>query len=295
MKDVWDRVPVIVKAVLMGAAVALAGSIPWAVLVTGNMRYLPAIPWAVPVMAIYLWIFWKYVRGAGWPRSTAESRGALCRAHRVPANAWGPALMAGALGLAALVLLLKVMNRMVALPAQQNPDLSRLSAVSIAMMVIMSALVAGVAEESAFRGYMQGPIERRYGPVTAILITGTLFGFAHFTHPEVSLILMPYYITVAAIYGSLAYLTNSILPGLVLHTAGNILGTIDLLARGKSEWQTPAAPSPLIWVSGPDASFWLNLLGFLAVGGAACAAYASLAKICRQTSSGTAIPGPPIP
>ena len=66
----------------------------------------------------------------------------------------------------------------------------------------MASIVAGVVEEASFRGYMQGPIERRHGPVVAILVTGSVFGFAHFTHPEVTLILMPYYLAVAAIYGA---------------------------------------------------------------------------------------------
>jgi membrane protease YdiL (CAAX protease family) len=35
---------------------------------------------------------------------------------------------------------------------------------------------------------MQGPIERRHGPVVAILVTGSLFGLLIFTHPEVTLI-----------------------------------------------------------------------------------------------------------
>ena len=84
---------------------------------------------------------------------------------------------------------------------------------------------------------MQGPIERRHGPVVAILVTGCIFAFAHFTHPEVGLILLPYYVAVAAVYGTLAYLTNSILPSLALHTVGNILAGLSLFTQGRSEWQ----------------------------------------------------------
>ena len=63
----------------------------------------------------------------------------------------------------------------------------------------MGSLVAGIAEESGFRGYMQGPIEPRHGPVIAFLVTGGLFGFAHFSHPEVTLALMPYFLAVATL------------------------------------------------------------------------------------------------
>jgi hypothetical protein len=63
----------------------------------------------------------------------------------------------------------------------------------------MGAPVAGIIEESAFRGYMQGPIERRYGLLVAILITGTMFAIVHL---DFTPILWPYYVAVAAIYGT---------------------------------------------------------------------------------------------
>ena len=136
---------------------------------------------------------------------------------------------------------------------------------------------------------MQGPIERRHGPVVAILVTGSLFGFAHFTHPEVTLILMPYYLAVAAIYGSLAYLTNSILPSAVLHAGGNVLGAIDLFGRGRAEWQASASPAPLIWETGADASFWISCVAALIVGAAAVWAYGSLASVARNASQPAAL------
>jgi membrane protease YdiL (CAAX protease family) len=195
---------------------------------------------------------------------------------------WGTALLAGGLGLVALVLFLHLMNRLVRLPQQQVPDLSRISLVTLLSWLVMGSVVAGVAEEAGFRGYMQGPIERRHGPIVAILVTGTLFGFAHFSHPEVTLILMPYYLAVAAIYGMLAYLTNSILPSMVLHTSGNILGGIDLLARGQAEWQASSSPAPLIWETGADTSFWTTFVAVFILGTLAAWAYAALARVARM-------------
>jgi len=150
----------------------------------------------------------------------------------------------------------------------------------------MSAAVAGVTEEVAFRGYLQGPIERRHGPVTAILITGVLFGFMHFTHPEVTLVLMPFYLAVAAVYGMLAYLTNSILPSMVLHGGGNVFAAFALFAGGQSEWQAPSSPRPLVWETGPDASFWVSVGATLVVGAAAVWAYAALEGAVRQARAG---------
>jgi len=274
--------PVVVRAVLTGLVVAAVGTIPWGVLVKANYKHFPAMPWAVLPTALYLWLFWRYVQGAGWPQSTAEARRTNCRANPLSAEVWRAALFAGGLGLVALVLFLRVVNRLVRLPAQSTGDLSHIPFVTLVSWLLMGSVVAGIVEEAAFRGYLQGPIERRHGPVVAILVTGSLFGFVHFTHPEVTLILMPYYLAVAAIYGALAYLTNSILPSMVLHAGGNVLGGIDLLARGRAEWQASSSPKPLIWETGADVSFWISCLALLIVGAATVWAYAMLATTRRQ-------------
>lgn len=259
---------------------AAAGTVPWAWIAGMNLKHLPSVPWAVPPAALYLWLFWRYARGDGWPRSTAEARRNSFRANSLPGELWAAAIFAGVLGLIAVVLLLRVMNRLVVLPQQQE-DISQYPLLTLTLLVAMGSVVAGVVEEGSFRGYMQGPIERRHGPVIAILVTGLLFGFVHFTHPEVTVLLMPYYVAVAAVYGALAYLTNSILPSIVLHAGGNALAAIDLFARGRSEWQTSASPDPLIWEAGTDASFWISVVAFLFVGSAAGWAYAGLAAVAR--------------
>ncbi len=286
MLSLWRRLPVIVRAVITGLAVAAAGTTPWAILVRANQKHHPGIPWAVLPTALYLWLFSRYVQGDWWPRSTAEARRTSCRGNPVPGETWGPALVAGGFGLVALVLMMNVMNRLVRLPAQQTDDLSHVSFITLLGWLLMSAIVAGIAEESAFRGYMQGPIERRHGPVIAILVTGSLFGFAHFSHPEIGLVLMPYYLAVATIYGALAYLTNSIWPSAVLHGAGNVLGSLDLLTRGQAEWQASSSPAPLVWQSGPDARFWIACLLFLIAALAAVWAYAMLARVAKKHAGG---------
>lgn len=192
------------------------------------------------------------------------------------------ALIAGILGLAAVVLLQRVMTRLVMLPQQHEVEASHFPFATLLFWVLMGSIVAGVVEETSFRGYMQGPIERRHGPVIAILVTGSLFGFAHFTHPEVGIILMPYYLAVAAVYGTLAYLTNSIFPSMVLHAGGNILSALALFGQGRSEWQASSGRTRLIWESGPDASFWLGVVAFLVVGGIAVGAYTALARVAQK-------------
>jgi membrane protease YdiL (CAAX protease family) len=281
MIALWTRLPVVVRAVLTGAVVALVGTTPWALMVSANFKYGSAVPWSVPPTVLYLWFFWRYLRGVGPPRSTAELRHANLRAHSISAEVWGAALFAGILGLGAVLLLQVVTNRLVTLPPQQLSDTSHVPGVTLLCFLLTGSAVAGIVEEAAFRGYMQRPIERRHGLVVAILVTGTLFGFAHFAHPEVTLILMPYFIAVAAVYGALASLTNSIFPSTALHTGGNVLGGLGLLMGGRSEWQASPSPEPLIWETGADATFWIACVLLFVVGGAAVGAYVALARVVR--------------
>lgn len=168
---------------------------------------------------------------------------------------------------------------MVVLPVQPTEELTDVPKFTLVVSLVMSALVAGIVEETSFRGYMQGPLEKRYGPTIAILVTGALFGFLHFTHREVTIVLMPFYMSVAAVYGALAYITNSILPGVALHAGGNLFSAILLLAGGRSEWQGSTDPESLIWNSGADVSFLISVLAFLAVTAAAVGAFKMLARV----------------
>jgi membrane protease YdiL (CAAX protease family) len=145
-------------------------------------------------------------------------------------------------------------------------------------LLLMAAPLAGIVEEAAFRGYMQGPIERRHGVAVAILITGTMFAVAHL---DFTLILWPYYVAVAAIYGTVTHLTNSILPAVVLHTGGNVYSNLNLLLHGQAEWQASAGPTALIWNTGPDPSFWTSSLALLIVGVATVWAYSRLIRVVR--------------
>jgi membrane protease YdiL (CAAX protease family) len=266
---------------IAGLSVASAGTLPWAALVAANMKHLPSVPWAVPVTALYLWFFCRYVRGEGWPRSTAASRRASSRANAVPGDLWGLALFAGMLGLISVLLLQGVMSRLVTLPQQRDLDVSQFPVWSVVLWVLMSAVVAGVVEETAFRGYVQRPIERRHGPVIGILVNGALFGLIHFSHPEVPLVLMPYYMAVAGVYGALAYVTDSTLPSMVLHGGGNVWSAVGLFTQGRSEWTLAPAPPPLVWQTGPDLAFVANIAALLVMGAATVWAFAEVSRTAR--------------
>jgi membrane protease YdiL (CAAX protease family) len=278
---------VIARAVLIGMLVMLAGTIPRNLVFAANLRYYPSVPWAVPLTAVYLWFFWQYLNGTGPPGPTVEERRTSLRANRVSGRVWAWALLAGGLGIVTLVLALRVANRLVVLPQQRLPDLGHLPNLTVVCLLLMAAAVAGVVEEAAFRGYMQGPIERRYGLAAAILVTGTMFAVAHL---DFTLILWPYYVAVAAIYGTVTHLTDSILPAVVLHMSGNIYSNLDLWLQGRAEWQASSGPATLIWTTGVDASFWLAVIAFLVVAAAMVSAYVKLARLVRHSPDAVRAP-----
>ena len=283
---IWWRIPALVRVVAAGLVVGLLGTLSWARLIAANTKYLPNVPWATVAMACILVAWWLYfAKGRGWPDATADARRRWGRANRVPEDLWGLALGAGALGLLTTLLLQGVLGRLVTLPQQRDLDPSQYPVLTVATWVVMSAVVAGVVEETAFRGYIQGGIERRYGLTTAILVTGSLFGLSHFTHPDVGLVLLPFYLTVAAVYGLLAAATNSTYPSMVLHAGGNAFSAFSLFTQGRSEWQSSAVPPPTIWQAGIDGSFLANLAMLAVTGAATVMAYRGLFRASAASTS----------
>jgi membrane protease YdiL (CAAX protease family) len=135
----------------------------------------------------------------------------------------------------------------------------------------MSATVAGIGEEAGFRGFMQGPLERRYGPAVGIAITSMVFGLAHLTHGAFLPAIL-FDIGWGALYGSLTYRSGSIVPAIVLHSSADALEFI-------AAWKfPPAAGAPLAWASGPDRLLWFNCLLVVLLGSASVWAFRRLAR-----------------
>jgi membrane protease YdiL (CAAX protease family) len=285
----WNRWPAVARGVLAGAVVASVGLGPWILLTKANARFLQSVPWAILPMSLFLWLFWRYLNGSGWPRETAGARRISLRASALSGDVWGMAIFAGILGFIALFPLLGLMSRLVVMPLESQPIRvpPQMPFATVFLLLVMASVVAGVVEEAAFRGYMQGPIERRHGPIVAILISGALFGLAHFWHhPAGVFAMLPYYVGVAAIYGGLAYATNSILPGLVLHTGGDIFELNRLWMTGQPEWQLTAKAPSLIWETGVDGAFFALVAAFILTSAAAVWAYLSLAALARNERRG---------
>jgi membrane protease YdiL (CAAX protease family) len=146
-------------AVLMGIVVLLAGNLPWGVLLVPlNLRVARVVPWAVLPMAIYLWCYWKHIGGSWGSKATAGERRANLRANALSVKMWGASLAAGLLGFATIAVMLVLMARLTNLPSSAPLMVTEgMPSITVFVLVVMSSVVAGVTEEAAFRGYMQGP------------------------------------------------------------------------------------------------------------------------------------------
>lgn len=275
----------IAPAVVLGVAVLLAGSLPWgALLAPLNLRLVPRVPWAIVPMAIYLWAYWAFIGGRLGDGESAATRKDRQRARPLAPAVWAAAIVTGLIGFGAVLALTAVMARLVVMPesARIETPAAMPAATAIALLT-MASVVAGVTEEAAFRGYMQTPIERRYGLGTAILVNGLMFGLLHFpNHPGAVAAMLPYYLAVAAVYSGLTWATDSILPAVALHAGGDVWSLVRLWATGRPEWQRSAESRALVWDAGLDAPFLGAVSMFVALA-------ITMFVLCRRLR-GSAVP-----
>jgi membrane protease YdiL (CAAX protease family) len=267
----WKRMPLLLRALLSAIAVTGTATVVWGVLVQSNLQFSPKLPWAAVVMAAFLIFYWKFLSGWGWPKSTAAARRTGLRAERLTSSVRRWSLLAGGLALASSIALFILSHRLIRWPQAPRLDLSHTPSTTLLPTLLASAMVAGISEEAGFRGYLQGPLERRYGPAAAIAGTSVVFGLAHLSHGAFLPAIL-FDIGWGAIYGLLTYLSGSILPAIMLHSSAD---AIEFLAA----WKFPVtAPTPLLWESGADKVFWFDCGVALLLGIAAALAFRQLAR-----------------
>jgi membrane protease YdiL (CAAX protease family) len=245
-----DRVWVVAWSTIVSfLIIGFAGGI-WGVLYVSNLRISPAIPWSVPVMAFLLLLMWLYLSGRWWPRSTSQTRRRYLRANWVSLQAFGWAMLAGALGILALAGYWIVAFNLVKMSANVLPDISSYPWLTLVPIAVMGSLVSPLSEEAAFRGYAQLRLEQVFPGSAAIMISSVLFALAHFTQGLFLPKLVVYYLA-GVMFGVMAYLTNSILPGIATHIMADL--TFFFLV-----WPYDTQRR-LVWETGADIWFWVHV------------------------------------
>lgn len=209
-----------VLALIVGGFFSLA----WGTLIVANSITTPAIPWSVAVMAIVLVVVLLYLGGRWGPTSTGDWRRAHLRARLVPGRVLGWALLAGALALVALVGLWIVLVELTKVGGNPTiPSSNQVPPLALGLMLVMGSFVSSLSEEAAFRGYAQVTLERVMGGVGAVAISSLYFMLWHGPTQGFQWSKLLFYFLVGVVFGTIAFLTKSIVPAWPIHLAGDLI------------------------------------------------------------------------
>jgi membrane protease YdiL (CAAX protease family) len=216
----WQRLPIFIRAILVGFIVFEIGVVAW-VLIVGPL--VPA-PWSILVMGFLLWVYWMYFSGNWGPQSSRKIREINFRAVRLSGDLWKWSLLAALFFVVIIQSGLVVTFRIMEFPADAFTEEYGFDAMPLWLawlFIIMSSLVAGICEEVGLRGYMQVPLEQRYGPARAIMIVSLVFLVIHL-HQAWAIPILFHVITISVLLGVLAYVSGSLIPSMIGHTVMDI-------------------------------------------------------------------------
>jgi membrane protease YdiL (CAAX protease family) len=275
----WQRLPVILRAIVLAELIADVGGLVPDLFMLANLKFSPTIPWLLPATALWLWLFWLYLNGKGWPQTTSQSRARDLRARSLPGRVWFLSLLAGGFAMVSVVSFAFLTTRLANVPrdAFKLPiNLSDYPIWTVGAALVAISVVAGVVEEAAFRGYLISQIQRRHGWIMAILISGVMFFVSHLGHAYVTLAFFPFFLAVSSLHGLLVYLTRSILPSVVLHSVADLI-TIPI--QYGLIGHVSVVP---VWKSGIDSAFVTYVVVIVAFGLLAVPAFRRLARVTSQ-------------
>ncbi|MFC2028962.1 type II CAAX prenyl endopeptidase Rce1 family protein [Chloroflexota bacterium] len=256
LAKVWQRTPVLIRALVLGFLVNTIGILNIPILTT----FLPPVL-ALIAISIFLFLYWKFFSGSWGHAASKATRKHYFRANTLSTVQWRWGLFTAVLLAVIWQAGFVVTFRLIEYPAAQftqGNGLDNLPTGIAWIAVIFAALSAGICEEVGFRGYMQVPLEERYGPIVAILINSIIFVGIHLHQPWAPPVL-PHLFVIAILFGILAYVSKSLVPGIIAHfllDIGNFSYWWSDIA-GKFEYQTIA-------ITGVDLHFIVWLLIFVA-------------------------------
>jgi membrane protease YdiL (CAAX protease family) len=212
----WNQLPLVIRAVLGGFMVSSIGIAIWSLLLSGF-----AAPWSILPMIVALWAYWKFFSGSWGPGKSAETRKYYFRRRKLSPLVWKWGLGCAILFVIVVQASFIITFRIIEFPAVRfTADYKLLDSmpkwVAWAILV-MSSMVAGICEETGFRGYMQVPLEKKYGPAKAIILTSMVFMVIHLSHSWATPIL-PHIFFASVLLGILSYKSGSLIPGMIGHS-----------------------------------------------------------------------------
>lgn len=120
--------------------------------------------------------------------------------------------------------------------------------------ILAMTLLPGPCEELLFRGFILRGLLRRYGPMTAVVLTAFLFGLFHMDPTR-----LPGSFFLGLVFGVVLIRTGSLYCAIIAHVTNNLCATtlfsIDWCTYGIPLWQLAIAAGVLLL------SLWLSGLG----------------------------------
>jgi len=252
----WNRLPLIARAVLSGCLVSTLGVFTW----NAMLSTLPA-PWVILPMIAALWIFWRFFSGKWGSTAGKQSRAKRFRSTSLSPLTWKWGLAAAVFFVIVIQSSFVVTFGVIDFPAAKfAADYKIVDTYPLwvaYLIIIMSSVTAAIVEEAGFRGYMQAPLEKRYGTAPAIFITSLVFTTIHLGHTW-ALPIWPHIFFASILLGVIAYKTCSLIPGIIGHA---ILDIFDY-----SFWWTDlngGFQKQTIFKTGVDMHFMVWVLIFL--------------------------------
>jgi membrane protease YdiL (CAAX protease family) len=128
------------------------------------------------------------------------------------------AWLAGGCAVVALAGYWIILASLVRLPGSVLPNLSGYPWWTASLSVATGAAISPLCEQAGLWGYWQVALEREYSAGIAIAVTA--IAFALLPHPPAAAPLLPkclFFVLTGLTFSVIAFLTNSILPGLAVH------------------------------------------------------------------------------
>jgi membrane protease YdiL (CAAX protease family) len=258
-----NRFFTVLRSAVMAFAILVVGHGAWGALLVTNLKTTPAIPWSTPLMAVVLWAMWRFL-------SATPARRELLRSRPVPAIRTVWTLAAGVPAVVSLAGLWIVMFHLVKMSPNMLTDPGNYPVWTMLAIAIMGSLVAPLTEEAGFRGFCQTTLERVFPGSTAVLISSVLFTMAHLNHGLFWPKLLVYFLF-GMLMGGLAYVNQSILPGIPVHCLGDFVFFTMV-------WPNDGGRA-LIWSTGADTWFWIHVAQTIVFGALAVMAFLKLRKV----------------
>ncbi len=275
----WRRLPLILRAVIVGIVVGLVAANVWPPLL-----FKLGMPIAAGVEALFLATYVWWARGGGPPRSLQALRMESFRPSALSGKQWCWGLAAALFLAVSVHAAIVLLFRLVPFPAaafHAGYDFSFIPTVPLRWLaIVVSAASAGICEETGFRGYMQRPIEKRHGAVIAISISSLFFTLVHLNKDWSVIGMVPIVFGAGVLLGTLAWASRS----LVFCMIGHAIMDVGLFAYWWTQIAGTFSESPIL-DTGVDQAFYLECGAFAVALGITLVAIAKLRWLSIPTTS----------